>query len=402
MPRPSRNNGERRAAKGARRLWFIGIIILLGSTAGILGIAGVGWDRRSADERLAEIEAARAIPDAENAALIYSGLLQDPNAASLSDRVAESPFYRSFDRARHEPWPSKDHPELAAWVKEHQYIIDRLLQAAQFEQCRFPISIDLGDLSEMDRASPMRQWGFLLSITANNDLAEGRTAAALAKWQCLLRMGGHLRQQPNPIDYLLADAISRLALESMAHFVVSRGATESNLQEIEALPLPTAEDWAEDLKEIRLVEKLRYRKVIDRIGVWDRLKDPDGFYCLYHEINSGSDETQREIGSYRRCISIARGVQILIALRRCRNATGRWPASLDEIGSSLPEEILTDPLNKGAFVYQPAADTFRLYSRGPNNIDEDGKWDPDAGPDDWPIWPPRGIVSPGSTDGETP
>ena len=92
---------------------------------------------------------------------------------------------------------------------------------------------------------------------------------------------------------------------------------------------------------------------------------------------------------YRRNIATARGIRILVALRRYKDTNGRWPARLEEIQTCLPEETLMDPFNKGSFVYRLMPDRFRLYSRGRNNVDEEGTWDPDNGPDDWPIWPPR-------------
>ncbi len=50
---------------------------------------------------------------------------------------------------------------------------------------------------------------------------------------------------------------------------------------------------------------------------------------------------------------------------------------------------LTDPFNKGPFIYRLTGSMFLLYSRGKNNIDEHGKRDLDGSVDDWAIWPPR-------------
>jgi len=74
---------------------------------------------------------------------------------------------------------------------------------------------------------------------------------------------------------------------------------------------------------------------------------------------------------------------------RLRERTGRWPESLDQIVSALSPEILSDPISGGSYVYNLSESGFSLYSIGPNRVDEHGhhKWN---GPDDWPIWPPRG------------
>jgi hypothetical protein len=74
-------------------------------------------DTRSADEQLAEIEAARAVPDAENAAILYEELLSDANAESLLDVCPDVLRPPAFNQRRREPWRSQDHPELAAWLE---------------------------------------------------------------------------------------------------------------------------------------------------------------------------------------------------------------------------------------------------------------------------------------------
>jgi len=94
-----------------------------------------------------------------------------------------------------------------------------------------------------------------------------------------------------------------------------------------------------------------------------------------------------------------RGCQVLIGLRRYRNKNGYWPGSLDEVQSLLPAEAFIDPQNGGAFVYKLTDDTFKLYSKGKNDIDEGGRREKNIGTgccapnvvckgyDDQLIWP---------------
>ncbi len=95
---------------------------------------------------------------------------------------------------------------------------------------------------------------------------------------------------------------------------------------------------------------------------------------------------------YFRNTAEIRGVRIMIALRRYKNKTGDWPESLDDIKSLAPAEIFVDPINGNSFVYKLTEENFTLYSKGKNNIDEDGEyqrnWPEKAEPDDWLIWPP--------------
>ena len=89
---------------------------------------------------------------------------------------------------------------------------------------------------------------------------------------------------------------------------------------------------------------------------------------------------------------------IAIELRRYKDKNGRWPTNLQEIKSLAPPEIFIDPLNRGSFAYRLAGETFKLYSKGRNKIDEDGrhtsKHDPyllevDVKEDDILFWTPK-------------
>ena len=92
------------------------------------------------------------------------------------------------------------------------------------------------------------------------------------------------------------------------------------------------------------------------------------------------------------------GCLLIIALKRYKDKTGQWPENLDQIKSLVSAEIFIDPINKSNFVYKPTEDSFTLYSKGKNNIDEDGRhnliWDPNSyesriEEDDRLIWPPK-------------
>jgi len=382
-----RNVEKCQATKRRRRLWLVAVIVSLVAIAVCVLLVAAFWPgSRSLDRRLAEIEAARAIPDSENAAMIYNELGRDPKAESLLRQLPESVDKQTLIRASHEPWLSKDHPELAAWISEHHYIIDRLLDASRFEKCRFPIT----DTTDSNQAYPdgaLRRWGYMLSIAANNDVAEGRIEAAIAEWRCLIQVSNHVRQQP----FLPVGIPGESAVKAITRFIMEGSPTAAHMQTIEAMPLPLTDDCAKYFEEIRLVEKLSTRKFLDSLGFLDRLRYR---YVLYRIASTRNEDLDfdpdpAESTAYLRYIASARGIRILIALNRYRSTTGRWPASLEVRELSLSEEILTDPLSGRPFAYEPAADMFRLYSIGRNKTDEDGEWKPHGG-DDWPIWPPRG------------
>lgn len=360
----------------------IGLLVVITC---VLWAAGLFRDRRSADERLAEIEAARAIPDSENAAMIYNELLQDPNATSVIDDLPESVETPTFERGLYEPWSSTDHPERAAWVERHRMIMDRLIEAARFEECRFPLSTDILDDNSLDRFAPMLEWEFLLNQAANYDVAEERIDAAIAKWRCLIQLANHLRQQPLLLDHANADYLPAFALESMARFIITGDPTETHLQTMETLPLPLANNWATYLQEMQTVHDLQVQESREQATPLQRLRSHlrSGFrYVAGKTLTPDYDEARNWCLS---SMARARVVRIFVALKRYKNTAGYWPQSLDEIKPSLSEEILTDPFNGGPFAYRRTADTFSFYSRGYNGINENGDY---VSGDDWPIWPP--------------
>jgi len=359
------------------RVWLAAIIV--GLMAIVLSLLWSMWNSESLDEQLGAIEAARAIPDSENAAVVYNKLMQDPNATSLLDNWPQFLNQASEELTFKEPWLSKDYPKLAAWVKEKQPVIDRLLEASRFEKCRFPIAIPLPE------NHLMRKWTYLLRRAVQNDIGEGRIDEAIDKWRCLLQMGHHLRQQPLFDAHLVAIAIEAIALRQTTDFLVQGNADEAHLHKIETFPLHTEDNWAAVLEEIMPSEELAEEIWKGQMGFIERVK----YIFGYGGFRSGKD---RDIGGirsqYRELLAISRGLHVLVALRRYKNRHGRWPENLDQIQSQVPAEMFIDPFGS-ALTYNLTDDSFTLYSKGPNKLDENGKRK--NGCDDCPIWtPPAG------------
>jgi hypothetical protein len=356
-----------------KRVWFVVIVILI-VAIGCYFFSKTGLlDFQSVDEQLAAIEAARAIPDAENAAIIYNKLLENYDESAFSPDSLSSEVKNLSLR---KPWLSKDYPELAEWLKGMQDTISTLLEASKKEKCRFPIITDPQQRSaDSERINAMRKWTRLLIRAVNNDIAEGRIDAGIQKCNCLIQMGKHLCQQTVLVNYMVGVAVEALALRSMNTFILEGDVSEKHLKIIEAAIPQTKDNWAEVSSKIIEFETLYERKNISffkRAGWWLRGLTQD-VYDRFHTV-------------YLRLLASRRGSRILIALRRYRNEYGRWPETLDGIKNLLPEEILLDPINGGSFVYKLTEENFTLYSKGKNNIDEGGERK-QSGADDWQIWP---------------
>ncbi|GAJ13967.1 unnamed protein product, partial [marine sediment metagenome] len=225
---------------------------------------------KSINEQLAAIEAARAIPDSENAAFIYNELLTEhPQIPRRPDFLGED-----ADRVtKRLPWIAADHPKLAKWIKGHQPTIDRLLHASAFDKCRFPIADSTNQLNLRtgNRLSTMRRWAYLLSIAANNDIAEGRTDNAIAKYRCVTQLARHLCQQPIFLEYIIGTAVEELGLQGLYRMLIETDLTETQIKVIEQFQPTTRENWADisaDIIEIeRLLSKRTYHPLA-RLQAW--------------------------------------------------------------------------------------------------------------------------------------
>ena len=441
-----------------------------------------GWRPYTFDEELAALQAKYAIPDSQNAATIYNELLEefDPNTRhpDFLDPNHDNLTLRA-------PWSSRDYPELAKWLQQHQKTITKLFEASKVEKCAFPIPHDtfISFSDTMEYLPEIRGWAFLLVRAGNNDMAEGRIEEGLEKYLCVGTMGDHMRQQSTIIEMLVGFAVKALALGRFKAFVVTADATEEHLNLIEKALADIKYEWTSDFPRILGCEKLMFknflgmfyvvnsegkirlnpgmakkaimtrlpddmkneitrkywqRKLIKVSTIWawfympsslqkageiidaeyekyyamtepdfdwqrepPELPDPLSFFTSWYftrirfSFNYFAESTiAMEEGSYYRIhdlylrnIAEQRGARVIIALRRYKNKTGQWPQMLDDIKPIAPAEILVDPINGGSFVYKLTEENFTLYSKGKNNIDEDGNRDQESGADDWLIWP---------------
>jgi hypothetical protein len=334
---------------------------------------------KPAYEKLVTIEAARAIPDSENAATIYNklpGYSSDLLEYNFPDKSIE-------DVTLAKPWSGEDYPELAGWFEEREDIINDLIRASKIEQCRFPLTdFPKGAGLHGQRLKSLRTWTFFLVRAANNDIAEGRIEKALEKCFCLIRMGRHNRQQPFSLDFIIGINIESMALRRMRTCIVESDLTDENLLAIEAAITQPDNQWTQDFDNMLAVEKI-YVKMLphapSETGWWHQLK---ARWQKKRDLDAKIDRIKE---LYTQLLADRRGNQILIALRRFRNQNSSWPESLDELLPLDDKNVLIDPQNNSPFIYKLTDDGFIMYSKGPNKIDENGT--DKNGADDRAIWP---------------
>ena len=213
-----------------------------------------GWRPYKFDEELAALQAKYAIPDSQNAAKIYNELLESYDANVFEPNFMDDDL---DSLTRREPWLSKDHPELAKWLQDHQDTITTLIEASQIEDCRFPIVANTIDMSkQIDRLSSMRHWSFLIIRAGNNDIGDGRNNAALEKYMAVLRMAEHRYQQSAMIDIINGIAIESLAIRQFKRILVTNDPTEEHISIIEKALGEIQRQWNSDIPKILECEKL--------------------------------------------------------------------------------------------------------------------------------------------------
>ena len=212
--------------------WFwlsVGAVVLILVIRIFLPEDDTGWRPYTFDEELAALEAKYAIPDEENAALIYDSHLKEYDDKTMHPEFMDSDLERL---TYSEQWTSQEYPELAEWIKEQQDTIQILFHATQKRRCHFPINIQshVTDKMEIKRTFALKSWALLLARTANNDMAEGRTEKAIEKYLRALRLTNHLNQQPS-IKYLKMSYMpQRQTLIALNRFLIDGEPTPEQFQ----------------------------------------------------------------------------------------------------------------------------------------------------------------------------
>jgi len=317
----------------------------------------------SADAQLQAIDAAHALPDEQNAGKDYTLLVLNGAGAFLDPQLLVQNF-----QALAQPWRSADLPEAAKWIEERRAIIDALLQGGRKPKCWFP-------LSESDGQSEKRlqvAWNgtLLLLQAANNDFAEGRAEAGMEKLLCVFQMAEHFRSQMNLSDHQIGLSIASEGLKYLNRLLVTQDCPQEWLAKFEAALPPSRDITEKERDQLHEIQRLILRK---SLPFHERILSTFAVSMSFRQMKQ----------TYSAYLSEARAARILLALRRHKDQTGAWPATLVEIQGQIPPEALIDPLTRKPFVYSATGDSLVLYNVGPNGIDEGGLLG-----DDYHFWPP--------------
>jgi len=451
----------------------VGMSILLPLAISVAAIWPVDdsehWRPYRFDDELAALEAARAIPDQQNAAIRCRALF-----ASLD--VNDQPdFFFGGSRVREEfcenAWNGEEHPEAARWLDSCSWAVDELVRARGAGPFRWPLQADRYDDYTVPYKALRRSINLLIA-SANRDLGEGRLHDAIVKYSCSIGIAQDLRQQMQPVDILTGLGLESSALRMICHVSARHSLTDAEMAKItECLP-PTNDRWHEMCERLFRLDKLQYMNLLARayerdeqghvrfakwyrigpenermteedrdFGRWLRvywpmnmpldpkhlhrmadehfaqfayLLEPDGVPSVSRELGMSWSGMCKAAANFHRWfaeivffdgseygrirdlqraqVTRRRGTWLVLGLRRYQNEHGAWPSSLDEIFEYVPPETFLDPTSRSPFVYKQDDNSFRLYSTGPNRIDDGGRHRYvkalDKLEDDIAIWPP--------------
>lgn len=346
------------------RWWLIALACFIAAAG--LAFALVYWRRHqpSADEQFRAIDAAHAVPDEQNAAKDYTLLILNGTGAFLDPQLLAQNVQTA---TLAQTWRSADFPQAAKWIQERQAIIDALLQAGRKPKCWFSVS---EEYQQTGKRFQVAYYGSLLLLrAANNDFAEGRTEAGMEKLLCVFQMAAHFRSQMNLSDRYTGMSLTSEGLKRLNTLLITQDMPQGWLAKFEATLPPTRDVTDKELRQLHEILGLNVRK---SLPFRERM-----LYVLTGGVSSGQ---MRHIDAAH--LAELRAARILLALRRHKDRTGAWPATLAEIEGRIPPEALIDPLTKKPFVYRPAGDSLILYNVGPNGIDEGG-----TSGDDYHFWP---------------
>ena len=90
---------------------------------------------------------------------------------------------------------------------------------------------------------------------------------------------------------------------------------------------------------------------------------------------------------FRRHRAIVNQIQIFTSLKRYYLKHGQWPDRLEQLDIASDWAVFIDPLCDQPFVYSRTEQGFRLYSLGPNGVDDDGVNMYKGSQDDILLWP---------------
>jgi hypothetical protein len=114
-------------------------------------------------------------------------------------------------------------------------------------------------------------------------------------------------------------------------------------------------------------ERVRIQRIIEQNSSWER-----HLHFVLIDMSGEEFEKWKRIEEYRRIVQL-RMLIVKLAIHAFRLDHDRLPGALDELVPKYLPELPIDPFGGSTFGYRPDADTYVLYSFGPDEDDDGGQ-----------------------------
>jgi hypothetical protein len=222
------------------------------------------WKPYSLDKEIAAFNAKYAIPDEDNAAVLYTAVMKNQNWDEICSQL-DKLGYRDPNCVEH--WSDEDGRKLAELILPLEPDLDAIREAAKNNKCRFETHPTvLGLQKDLERLQIFRRWANILNIISEHVASPQEQ---IDNGITLLRMGAHLTRQPTFIDFLSGLAISG----------IGRSELKKNIM-----------NPAIDSQQLNTIENALQQSRVDMESLWPQLLDSEkigvkSLYALGYEIH---------------------------------------------------------------------------------------------------------------------
>jgi hypothetical protein len=356
------------------------------------------------------------IPDSENGALVILRGLE-----LLEDLPDAYYFSRKGDLTK----GSKLEQTMTVYLKRNKEALRTIEKGLDFQKWAYPVEYSEHLAAKFEHLMVIKQAADALKIRGELAELKGNWAAAWREYIKVLRLGSTLSQEPALLSRLVETAIystafiklvgvlstqkipqdtlrSSLELFLKSHacrmgwyetleadyHIFSKAMADGidgderacNLMSTRGLMFWRAPDWqaeietyceflrmCKDVEPARFYEAPREFKNVRLFKQVEFVKKMFVYPTTY--IAEAIPGLARCVEKFAIAETYWRALIIMTAVRSFEAKNGRLPATLDELGGLVPEEMLTDPFSGKQLVYKLKNGDFCLYSVGVDGVD---------------------------------
>lgn len=363
--------------KSKRKISFF-LRLSLGILVAIASLALYIKQRPTIEDELEAINARYAIPDEENAALIYAQLLFDPNLTPKKVDLSKQPSGAEIEqqskavsgiRSRFEqrnvydgplhtkPWHRAKDPKLAQWIDGLEHSLNIIAQGAEIKHCFLPAPPNRDTTYSYSHLIPdlLSAYNRILQSSAYLDWGEGCHARLILKAQLQIAIGRHLQAPP------FSGFLSGIQCEKEGLSLLNQTLIHMNLRDY-PISLESLCSDLDDLKNTwdtihtaithlestyaKLDRREQFASALRRLDIEDLVDLLS--YGDHHDAGSPKSYLYR---AYHDLLSHRRRHRLLIEMRRFKDKTGDWPHTLDPILGSLSQETLQEIAETTPFIH---------------------------------------------------